>query len=41
MNLESATIAADPTPEIKSKFKEISGSLVGAMTKEMKYEQLV
>lgn len=31
----------DPTREIKSKFKEVQGNLVGALNKEMKYEALV
>lgn len=36
-----AAMMVDPTREIKSKFKEVQGNLVGALNKEMKYESLV
>jgi len=33
--------AKDPSEEIGSAFKDIQGNLVGALNKEMKFEQLV
>lgn len=38
---EAAVATEDPTREIMERFKGIQGNIVGALNKEMKFEQLI